>query len=81
MGLSAGKIDDTIFLIGKKVHWRNLKFIQENPYLATFPSFIPILGGYSKPRNGRIQRFNSGTEKWEEVGSFQRSSFAMQAGF
>ena len=29
---------------------------------------------------GRILRFNSGTEKWEEVGSFKKYGFAMQAG-
>jgi len=46
-GLSAGKIDDTIFLLGGK----------------------PTVG---------ILRFNSRTEKWEEVGSFQRYGFAMQ---
>jgi len=45
--LSAGKIDDTIFLIGGR----------------------PGIG---------ILRFNSVTEKWEEVGSFIREAFAMQ---
>merc|ERR1712232_878818 len=45
--LSAGKIDDTIFVMGGS----------------------PTVG---------ILRFNTGTEQWEEVGSFPRYGFAMQ---
>lgn len=45
--LSAGKIDDTIFLLG------------------------------GKP-TGRILRFNSTTERWEDDGRLQRHGFAMQ---
>ena len=33
-----------------------------------------------KPTVG-VLRFNSRTEKWENVGEFNRDNFAMQAGF
>ena len=45
---------------------------------TTYYDIIYIPGG--SPSIG-ILRFNSGTEKWEEVGSFKRDGFAMQAGF
>ena len=79
--LSAGNIDNTIFVFGKKVHLCNDLFVIETEIhpkiLVTFFDLY-ILGG--DPTVG-ILRFNPRTEEWEEVGSFSRSSFAMQAGF
>ena len=43
--------------------------------------FIPIKCIPGGDPTGRILRFDSRAEKWEDVGRFHRYGFAMQAGF
>ena len=81
-GLSAGNIDNTIFVFGKKVHLKTMiLFVIEaeiHPKILVTFFDLYILGG--DPTVG-ILKFNPRTEKWEDVGSFSRNRYAMQAGF
>ena len=69
--LSAGNIDNTIFVFGTNLHFCII-------FLLKLKLQIDIPGG--EPTVG-ILKFNPRTEKWEDVGSFSREAFAMQAGF
>ena len=74
--LSAGNIDNTIFVFGKKVHLEAMILFVIETEIYFFDLCIP--GG--RPPVG-ILKFNPRTEEWEYVGSFSRDGFAMQAGF
>ena len=70
-GLSAGNIDNTIFVFGKNLHFCII-------LLLKLKLQIDIPGG--DPTVG-ILKFNHRTDEWEDVESFSRFRFAMQAGF
>ena len=65
--LSSGKINDTIFVIGISILLKVFFF-----YFQCYSGGIPTVG---------ILRFNSVTEKWEDVGRFKRHDLTLQAGF